>query len=177
MGSALFGMPFHNYTGVLIGATAIPVWNHKIKHLPRHFGMSGLGAAVGLLELLGHDDSRALNLLGLLAAAGESYEGMLIESEPDRALRPLKRGASGWVTRAGGVLSGPLPLALRLVGFRSPALRRAAAWSGVVGSLLTRYGWMAAGRASAADFRLPLDIPEHAGKPEIVERPEELRAA
>jgi len=24
--SALFGLPFHNYTGVLIGATAIPVW-------------------------------------------------------------------------------------------------------------------------------------------------------
>jgi len=178
VGSALFGMPFHNYTGVLIGATAVPVWNHKIKHLPRHFGMSGLGAAVGLLELMGHDDSRALNLLGLLAAAGESYEGMLIESEQDRVLRPLKRGGSGWVTRAGGVLSGPLPLALRMIGWRSPRLRRAAACSAVAGSLLTRYGWMAAGRASAADFRLPLDIPEHAARPEITgPAAEDMRAA
>jgi Polysulphide reductase, NrfD len=160
VGSALFGMPFHNYTGVLIGATAIPVWNHNVSTLPRHFGMSGLQASVSILELLGHDDSRALNLLGLLSAGMETWEGFNLERERDRVLRPLKRGPSGWITRAGGVLSGPLPLALRLLGRRSPSLRRAAAWCGVAGSLLTRIGWVAAGRASADDWRIPLDIPE-----------------
>ncbi len=156
VGSAVFGMPFSNYTGVLIGATAIPVWNRNIKSLPRHFGMSGLQASVSILELLGHDDSRALNLLGLLSAGFETWEGFSLESEHDRVLRPLKRGASGWITRAGGMLSGPLPLALRLLGRRSRSLRRAAAWSGVAGSLLTRIGWLAAGRASASDWRIPL---------------------
>lgn len=175
-GSALFGMPFHNYTGVLIGATAIPVWNHNIKTLPRHFGMSGLQASVGILELLGHDDSRALNLLGLLSAGFETWEGFSLEREHDRVLRPLKRGASGWVTRAGGLLSGPLPLALRLLGRRSRSLRRAAAWSGVVGSLLTRYGWVAAGRASADDWRIPLEIPEGKVTP-LPERAADDRAA
>jgi len=34
------GMPFHNYTGVLIGATAIPVWNNRIRSLPREFGIA-----------------------------------------------------------------------------------------------------------------------------------------
>lgn len=177
VGSSLFGMPFHNYTGVLIGATAIPVWNRNVKTLPRHFGMSGVQAAVGILELLGHDDSRALNLLGLLSAGFETWEGFSLEREHDRVLRPLKRGVSGWITRAGGVLSGPLPVALRLLGWRSRSLRRAAAWSGVAGSLLTRIGWLAAGRASADDWRLPLEIGEHAAQPGMLEPPEETRAA
>src|SRR4051812_46699206 len=50
--SLAFGLPFSNYTGVLIGATAIPVWNSNAADLPLHFGASGLGAAVGLLELM-----------------------------------------------------------------------------------------------------------------------------
>jgi hypothetical protein len=178
-GSALFGMPFHNYTGVLIGATAVPVWNHHIKHLPRHFGMSGVQSAVSILELMGHDDSRALNLLGLLSAGMETYEGFVIESERDRVLDPLKRGASGWITRVGGVLSGPVPLALRVLGRRSPKLRRWAAISGIAGSLFTRYGWLAAGRSSASDWRLPLEIAEAEVEPQpVMERvPEKLRAA
>src|SRR5438876_11191859 len=45
--SLAFGLPFSNYTGVLIGATAIPVWNESINELPIHFGMSGLSSAVG----------------------------------------------------------------------------------------------------------------------------------
>ncbi len=167
VGSALFGLPFHNYTGVLIGATAVPLWNHHIKQLPQHFGMSGLQSAVSILELMGHDDSRALNLLGLFSASMETYEGFRIESGRDRTLDPLKRGASGWVTRAGGVLSGPVPLALRLLSWKSPRLRRWAAVSGIVGSLLTRYGWMAAGRASAGNWRLPLEVAEHEEKREL----------
>jgi len=43
--SLAFGLPFSNYTGVLIGATAIPVWNRSAASLPLHFGASGLGAA------------------------------------------------------------------------------------------------------------------------------------
>ncbi len=177
-GSALFGLPFHNYTGVLIGATAVPVWNHKIKDLPQHFGMSGLQSAVSILELLGHEDSRALNLLGLLSSAMETYEGFRIESNPDRVLAPLKHGASGWVTRVGGVLSGPLPLALRLLGWRYPRLRRLAAISGIAGSVVTRYAWMWAGRSSSANWRLPLEIPDTGVKPQpSPERePKKLRA-
>src|ERR1700751_2260499 len=48
-GSLAFGLPFSNYTGVLIGATAIPVWNSSAADLPVHFAASGLGAAVGIL--------------------------------------------------------------------------------------------------------------------------------
>ncbi|MGI9102453.1 MAG: NrfD/PsrC family molybdoenzyme membrane anchor subunit [Terriglobales bacterium] len=172
IGSAMFGLPFHNYTGVLIGATAVPVWNHKIKELPRHFGMSGLQSAVSILELLGHQDSRALNILGLLSSGFETYEGFKIETEQAPELDPLKHGASGWVTRAGGVLSGPVPLTLRMLGWRSPTLRRWAAISGIAGSVLTRYAWMLAGKTSAKNWRLPLEIPEAAAEPKAI--PEEI---
>jgi len=150
--SALFGLPFSNYTGVLIGATAIPVWNRNVKTLPVHFGASGVEAGVSILELLGHDHP-ALNALALGSAAWESWEGFHLERRRDPLLDPLKHGTSGWITRLGGVLSGPIPLILRSMiamrGGKNSELRRVAAYCGVAGSLLTRYGWMMAGKVSA----------------------------
>ncbi len=147
--SAATGLVLATYTGVLIGATAIPVWSRNVSLLPLHFGASGVGAAVSMLELLGHDD-RALNRIGIGAAAVETAIGYALESRGDPALDPLKHGWSGNVTRLGGVLSGPVPLALRVVAGRSRHARRLAAVSTIVGSLLTRVGWLAAGKTSAA---------------------------
>jgi hypothetical protein len=160
--SLAFGLPFSNYTGVLIGATAIPVWNRNAGNLPLHFGASGLSAAVGLLELLGHRKSRALQALGLGAAIFEMFEGVRVESRDHSHLDPLKQGPSGWITRTGGALSGPVPAALRIAslfanGRRSESLRKWASWSAVIGSLATRIGWIAAGHESARDWRLPLE--------------------
>lgn len=165
--TALFGLPLSNYTGVLIGATAIPVWNTHIDSLPIHFGASGLNSAVATLELMGNTDSTALNVLGLGAAAIETWEGFHIEVQKrdDEASEPLRHGLSGWVTRAGGVLSGPVPLALRAAAAVSGSrdLRKWAAWASLAGSLITRFAWVRAGHASAKDFRLPLQIsPERA---------------
>jgi formate-dependent nitrite reductase membrane component NrfD len=157
--SMLFGLPFSNYTGVLIGATAIPVWNENAADLPIHFGMSGLAAAVGMLELMGHHKSRALSVLGLGAALFECWEGLKIESQRKPALAPLRHGGSGMVTRAGGLLSGPVPAVLRLMSLLSAnnrSLRKAAAVSSIAGSLLTRVAWIYAGHESAKDWRIPL---------------------
>ena len=156
------GLMMSSYTGVLIGATVIPVWNENVGTLPQHFAASGLNSAVSLLELMGHDDSRALNLLGISASCYEVAEGLLLESKRHRINEPLRKGWSGAIVRAGGVLSGPVPLALRLAYAVSGnnKLRRAAAWSSVAGSLLTRFGWVQAGRASARDHRIPLGLPE-----------------
>ncbi len=172
--SLAFGLPFSNYTGVLIGATAIPVWNQNAGDLPLHFGMSGLGAAVGILELMGHRKSGALQALGMGAAIFETWEGLRIEGRAHSHLDPLKHGTSGWITRTGGVLSGPLPLALRAASFfggtkRSQALRRWAAVSSVAGSLITRFAWIYAGHVSARNWQLPLQknqsvsTPDHEG--------------
>jgi hypothetical protein len=160
--AALFGLPFSNYTGVLLGATAIPVWNQNVGTLPFHFGMSGMNTAVSVLELMGNDTSKALNRIAIISSAAETLEGVKLEFRRDPEINePLKHGASGWITRAGGVLSGPVPLALRLAAElsgpkRSRSLRRIAAGSSIIGSLLTRIGWVKAGSVSAKDWRLPL---------------------
>ena len=146
--AAATGLVLSTYTGVLIGATAIPAWSKNVRILPIHFGASGVGTAVSILELLGHRD-RALNMLGAGAAAVETLIGASLELSESEALVPLKEDWPGTVTRMGGVLSGPLPLALRLLAGRSASGRKAAAISTIVGSLMTRVGWLAAGRESA----------------------------
>jgi hypothetical protein len=161
--SLLFGLFFSNYTGVLIGATAIPVWNQNVGELPIHFAASGISAAVGMLELMGHRKSRALQMLGLGAAIFARLEGWRIEIRSQPALNPLKRGSSGWLTRTGGLLSGPVPAILRLAslfgGRRSnDHLRRWAVISSIAGSLITRVAWIHAGHVSARDWREPLGI-------------------
>src|SRR4051794_41055911 len=69
--AAIFGTLLATYTGVLIGATAIPAWFLHRTLLPVHFGTAGLGSAAGLLELLGHR-LVALNFIGFYAAAIET---------------------------------------------------------------------------------------------------------
>lgn len=129
-----------------MGATAIPVWADNSALLPFHFGISGLASAVTILQLVGHHDHPALHALAIASAAAETAVGVRIEIESKPSTRSLKRGASGWMTRAGGVLSGPLPLALRLLAGhgetrRSRNLRQIAAVSSIAGSLLTRFAW------------------------------------
>lgn len=153
----LFGLPLATYTGVLIGATVIPAWNQNISLLPAHFAASGLAASVGLLELMGHR-SPALQALGMGAALTETAMGASIELNPDPAVEPLKHGPSGWLIRVGGVLSGPIPLALRTIslfskGSRAEKLRKYAAVSSVVGSAITRAAWIHAGHVSARESR------------------------
>ncbi len=158
--AAMTGMVIATYTGVLVGATALPVWNENVSLLPVHFGASGLASAVSILELLGNR-GRALNILGTAAAATETAIGASIEIGRKPANEPLKKGKSGWITRVGGVLSGPLPLALRILAgnsesARSMRLRRMAAVSAIVGSMCTRFAWVQAGTASAKDAALAL---------------------
>lgn len=141
--AAATGLAMSSYTGVLIGATAVPVWNRSVRVLPVHFAASGLASAVALLELLGHRQL-ALQRLGVAAAAAELATGAWHTLSDAPELRPLEEGRSGAIVRAGGVLSGPVSLGLRLFG-----ARRAAAVSALAGSLLTRFGWMEAGKASA----------------------------
>lgn len=160
-GCVLFGLPFHNYTGVLIGATVIPVWNNRVRSLPREFGMSGLQSAVSLLELTGSAGNEALNGLGIFSAAVESWEGIDLLRTPAPELLPAKRGLSGFLINLAGAFSGPIPIALRVASLFAKdkrRLRRLAALCGIAGSLFLRYGWVRAGTVSSRDWRIPLGI-------------------
>ena len=155
--SAATGLVMATYTGVLIGATSIPVWSNHVSVLPIHFGASAVASAVSMLELAGHDEG-ALNLLGLAAAAVESYVGYRIESDRRIEGDPLRRGATGITIRIGGFFSGPLPLLLRIAGLRSKRFRDAAGVASLLGSLITRFAWIEAGRESSRDLRVPLAL-------------------
>jgi hypothetical protein len=79
----------------------------------------------------------------------------------------------------GGLLSGPIPLALRIASAfagtqRSRRLRKIAAASSVAGSMLTRIAWIHAGHVSARNWRLPLEIKEPGSR---VEAPSQASAA
>jgi len=147
---ALTGLLLASYTGVLIGATAIPVWIANRKILPAHFLTSGLGGSAGMLELLGFFIP-ATQLLGFAAAGIETLLEILFEVRKPVANAPLHHGRTGLVFRAAGILEGPLALLLRIAWHATPSGRRAAAISFLLGSLLSRYAWIWAGRASAKD--------------------------
>ncbi len=144
--AALLGAALATYTGVLIGATAIPAWFVHARTLPIHFGTAGLGSAAAALELLGFR-LPALHALGLLTAAVETGFGLWIELHRHGAAdRALRRGTAGTLLRGSGLLAGPVALGLRLAG--------AVPWAAVAflaGALVSRYGWMAAGRDSGRD--------------------------
>ncbi len=136
------------YTGVLLGATAIPVWARHHRVLPFDFGISSLGAAASAVELVG-GFTAPLHRAALAAAAIETalFLASLVR-------RPTERGpeTDRLIVLAAG-LSGPVALVMRLAGFALIPARIAAALSAIAGSLLLRYGWLAAGRASETSMR------------------------
>ncbi|MGH7566004.1 MAG: NrfD/PsrC family molybdoenzyme membrane anchor subunit, partial [Gemmatimonadota bacterium] len=145
-GAAASGALLATYTGVLIGATATPAWHTHHRSLPIHFGIAGLGSAVGALTLLGFR-LPALTTLGVFAAAVETVFGGWIELRRHGAAdRALRQGVGGWTLRLAGLLAGPVSLALWIWG---PASWAAGAF--LAGALASRYGWLWAGRASASD--------------------------
>jgi hypothetical protein len=145
-GSAIFGLLLATYTGVLIGATAIPAWFLHRTLLPIHFGVAGLGSAAAALELLGHRIA-PLNAIGFFAAGFESALLVwLTLARHGAADRAIHEHASGWLIRIGEILTGPLAFVLRLF---SPI--PFAAISFLVGAFISRVGWIAVGKISGRD--------------------------
>ncbi|HSP44631.1 MAG TPA: NrfD/PsrC family molybdoenzyme membrane anchor subunit [Chthoniobacterales bacterium] len=145
-GSTIFGTLLATYTGVLIGATAIPAWLLHRTLLPIHFGTAGLGSAAGLLELFGYRIP-ALNFLGFYVAAVET--ALLIWLSLDKhgaADRAIHEHGAGWLIRIGEVSAGPLAIVFRLFGHVPFA-----AISFLLGALVSRVGWVAVGKVSGAD--------------------------
>jgi hypothetical protein len=147
---AITGLLLASYTGVLIGATAIPVWSQNREILPPHFLLSGLGSSAGILELLGFLVP-ATQILGFLASGMETLLGIFLEVRDRIVDAPLHHGRSGWTLRIAGLMEGPMSLLLRVLWGGTHWGRYAAAVCFLLGALFSRYGWIWAGRASAQD--------------------------
>jgi len=145
---AMTGLLLASYTGVLLGATAIPVWFTHRRFLPAHFLTSGLGGSSAILELSGFFIP-VTQILGFIVASLEIVFEALFEIRKPDVDAPLHHGRSGIAFRIAGLLEGPTALAIRIIWGSLPAGRRAAAICFLAGSLLSRYAWIWAGRASA----------------------------
>jgi Polysulphide reductase, NrfD len=147
---ALTGLLLASYTGVLIGATAIPVWFTHRRFLPAHFLTSGLGGSSAIIELSGFFIP-ATQILGFFTAGLETIFEMLFAIRKRDVDAPLHHGRSGVAFRIAGFLEGPTALLVRIFWGSSTGGRRAAAMCFLVGALISRYAWIWAGRASAKE--------------------------
>jgi hypothetical protein len=146
LGTALFGLLLATYTGVLLGATAVPAWFTHHRLLPFHFGIAALGSAAAMLELLGFRMG-ALNVIGLTVAGVETGVGAWFEmSRKGPAGRALHQGTPGLLLRIAVFAMGPVALVTRLLGWVP-----AAALCFLLGAIASRYGWLGAGYYSALD--------------------------
>jgi hypothetical protein len=148
--AAATGLLLAGYTGVLIGATAIPVWSENRTLLPAHFLTSGFGGAAAILELAGFLIP-ATQILGYAASGIETLIEILLQVRKRPVDSPLHHGVSGRALLIAGLLEGPTALLLRAFFGSGSRGRFAAAGVFLIGSLLSRYAWIWAGRASARD--------------------------
>jgi len=164
--AALSGLILASYTSVLLGVTAIPVWSENRKLVPVVFLTGALGSAAAVLELLGFLVP-VTQFIGIVAGAVEIVIAIMIELRGRYVDRPLREGTVGWLTRAGAGLAGPASLLLRLFSGHSSVARYVAASCFVIGALISRYAWIAAGRVSSRDpqalFRIQRPAPNGIG--------------
>ena len=155
--AAGFGLYLGSYTGVLLAATAVPVWARSRVYLPPIFVCTAVatGAAANRIAAAatgvepGHPTRRALGFVETGAMAAELALSSLNERRLGRIGKPLHEGTAGKLFKAAkmAVRAG---LALRLAG-RYPVTHHVASAAFLGAGLAFRYAWLAAGRASATD--------------------------
>ena len=155
--SGLFGMGLATYTGVLVGNTAIPVWQASRRILPLLFGASAIASAGSLLNLFSEDarEGRITHMFGTVGRIAEIAAAIAMERQASRVPlvgRPLRSGPSGFLWRAATVLTAASLIA-SLLPKRSRKKQAIAGVLGTAGSLALRYAVHTAGAASARDPR------------------------
>jgi formate-dependent nitrite reductase membrane component NrfD len=157
--AALFGLPLSGYTAVLLGNTAVPVWQASRRSLPHLFigtSVSGLAALFGLLPVeLAPREERIVERFGVAGKVVDLAAMAAVEREAERTEpvgRPLREGLSGALWTAARVMTAS-SLAVSLLPGRRRAKRFVGGLLGTAGALALRFAVFHAGRASARDPR------------------------
>ncbi len=171
---ALLGAFIAGYTGVLISATAIPLWAKGKRHIPSAFVCSSLAAACALNAALlagKSSNAAAARKLERLEAFSSLCEAVLLVHFKRAATtygEPMFAGARGrrlrnW-TFVGGI---GIPVACHLASSLKPITRERKFWLTRLASALTLSGGyvlretlIEAGKASADDPQLAFRQPE-----------------
>ncbi|HEV2846542.1 MAG TPA: NrfD/PsrC family molybdoenzyme membrane anchor subunit [Thermoanaerobaculia bacterium] len=156
---ALLGMPLSGYTAVLLGSTAVPVWQAARRSLPHLFigtSVSGLAALFGLLPVdLSPREEKVVERFGLVGKVVDLTAMAVVEREVNRVEpvgRPLREGLSGSLWNAARTLTAA-SLVFSLLPGRWRAKRAVSGLLGTAGALALRFAVFHAGRASARDPR------------------------
>jgi formate-dependent nitrite reductase membrane component NrfD len=163
--NAVVGGYLGSYTGVLLAATAVPVWARSRLFLGPIFvsTATATGAAACRLVLSAtgvppHDPTRVA--LANVETGAMTAE-LLLSVVNERRLGPLARvldvgtparlfKAAKWTVRAG--------LVAQLARRRTPAIQHAASVLYLAAGLLFRYAWVTAGPGSARDDRVVAEM-------------------
>jgi len=151
------GLPMSGYTGVLLGDTAVPLWQAARRSLPFLFVASAAASAASALEAmdLSEREHRVVRRFGLGAKVFELMAMRAVERDAgaiERVGRPLKEGLSGSLWRA--ARSAALgTLALGAVPEAGKRRRALAAVLGSAASLALRAALFQAGKVSSRDPR------------------------
>jgi formate-dependent nitrite reductase membrane component NrfD len=159
--NAVLGGYLGSYTGVLLAATAVPLWARSRVFLGPLFvsTATATGAAATCLALVatgrrpaGHPTRTALNRLQAAAMLTELLLSTVNERRLGRAGEVLKEGNAGRLFRAGEWLAATA-VALNLLGpgRTRPLGQHVASFLHLAGGLAFRFAWIEAGKASARD--------------------------
>ncbi len=159
------------YTGVLLAATAVPLWSKQPALLGPLFlssaMSSGAAAVAATATVIGPGQGRAHDGLQTLEAFSTIAEGVLLTAWIVRlgaTGKPIAEGRLGAVVRHGVIGGGmALPLALTAGGRNLPhgqrrLVTRAASILTLAGVLALRYAVIEGGRQSADDPQATFDM-------------------
>ena len=156
-GGALLGLPLAGYTAVLLGNTAVPVWQSARRSLPHLFigsAVSGAASLFGLLPLE-PEERRAVERFGVAGKVVDLAAMAAVERETNRVDpvgRPLREGVSGALWNgAKAMTAASLALSLLPGGWR--VKRLAIGVLGTAGAVALRFAVFHAGKTSARDPR------------------------
>jgi formate-dependent nitrite reductase membrane component NrfD len=159
--AGLCGAALATYTGVLVGNSAVPVWQQARHVLPILFGFSGMASSGSAFRLLvqSSEEHRISGLFGVAGQVAELAAAFAMErrvSVVPRVGRPLKHGRSGAMWQSATVLTAASLLITLLPG-KGRKKRIVAGILGTLGSALMRFSIAALGTASARDARASFD--------------------
>ncbi|HTV92133.1 MAG TPA: NrfD/PsrC family molybdoenzyme membrane anchor subunit [Verrucomicrobiae bacterium] len=143
---AVVGAFLMGYTGVLLSATANPLWSSGKRHIPVAFVCSSMSSACALASLLSTVEGNSevthrLERLEMLASAGELAALVSFERHAGDYGKALFTGPAGDRLRTYTTQTGILaPIALNLLGAIVPLPKPVDAVRTVIASVLTLIG-------------------------------------
>lgn len=155
--AGLLGLGMSGYTGVLIGNTAVPLWQQVRRELPVLFIASSAASAGSLLSLAPLDEAedKITERFSTVAKTVELTAGSKLERRSRQVpavARPLRSGTGGTLWKISRVCV-LVSLAATLAGHKWKAAKKAGGILGAAGSLTTRLAIHEAGKESAQDAR------------------------